>query len=147
MLFWVLIGVDPGRRKVPPPLLVLIMFAAMGLHAFFGVILLQSSTLIAPDWYSSVHPAWAGSLLADQHLGAGIAWAFGELPAAVVLVILVRQWIRADQREQARLDRAADRAHAAGEEDELARYNAFLSQAAAQTHQPASADRGGSDGV
>ncbi|GAA5179818.1 cytochrome c oxidase assembly protein [Rugosimonospora acidiphila] len=131
LLFWVLIGIDPGRRTLPQPVLVLVHFAAMIFHAFFGVILLQSKTVIAPGWYSSVHPSWAPSLLSDQHLGAGIAWAFGEIPAAVVFGILVFRWIRSDEREQVRFDRAADRAQAAGEEDELARYNAFL-QAAAQ---------------
>jgi cytochrome c oxidase assembly factor CtaG len=130
LLFWVLIGVDPGRRRVPPALLTLVHFMAMVAHAFFGFVLLQSTTIIAADWYTSVHPSWAQPLLADQRLGAGLAWAFGEIPAAVVLLLLVRQWIRSDEREQARLDRAADRAEASGEEDELARYNAFLAAAA-----------------
>ena len=85
-----------------------------------------------PDWYTSVHPDWASSLLQDQKLGAGIAWAFGEIPAAVVMILLVRQWIDADQREQRRIDRAADRAEATGEDDDLARYNAFLAAAGEQ---------------
>ncbi len=45
------------------------------------------------------------------------------------MILLVRQWIRSDQREQARLDRSADRAEATGEADDLARYNAFLAAA------------------
>ncbi|MDG4785017.1 cytochrome c oxidase assembly protein [Micromonospora sp. WMMD1102] len=139
LLFWVLIGVDPGRPRLPPPLLVIIHFAAMMAHGFFGLVLMQSTTVLAPDWYTAVHPDWASSLLADQRLGAGIAWAFGELPAAIVMIILLRQWIRADQREQARLDRAADRADATGEEDDLARYNAFL-------HAAAHVDGGGAPG-
>jgi cytochrome c oxidase assembly factor CtaG len=130
LLFWALIGVDPGRRQLPQPVLVLVHFASMIFHAFFGVILLQANTIIAPDWYGSVHPSWAPSLLSDQHLGAGIAWAFGEIPAAVVFAILVLRWIKSDEREQARIDRAADRAEAAGEDDALARYNAFLQQVA-----------------
>ncbi|WP_239133537.1 cytochrome c oxidase assembly protein [Rugosimonospora africana] len=138
LLFWVLIGIDPGRRQFPQPVLVLVHFAAMVFHAFFGVILLQSNTVISADWYTSVHPSWAPSLLSDQRLGASIAWAFGEIPAAVVFGILVLRWIRSDEREQARLDRAADRAQATGEEDELARYNAFLQRAA-----EADARRGG----
>ena len=129
LLFWVLIGVDPGRRRVHPALLTLVHFLAMAAHAFFGFVLLQSTSVIAPDWYSAVHPAWAAPLLDDQHLGAGLAWAFGELPAAAILLLLVRQWVRSDEREQARLDRAADRADASGEEDDLARYNAFLAAA------------------
>jgi cytochrome c oxidase assembly factor CtaG/putative copper export protein len=135
LLFWVLIGVDPGRRPIHPALLTMVHFLAMAAHAFFGFVLLQSTTVIAAGWYSSVHPAWASGLLADQHAGAGLAWAFGELPAVAVAMLLVRQWIRSDEREQIRLDRAADRAAAVGEDDDLARYNAFLAVAAAQARQ------------
>ncbi|KAB1911676.1 bifunctional copper resistance protein CopD/cytochrome c oxidase assembly protein [Micromonospora sp. AMSO31t] len=132
LLFWVLIGIDPGRPRIPHPFLVLIHLAAMMAHGFFGLALMQTTTVIAPDWYTSVHPGWASSLLDDQKLGAGIAWAFGEIPAAVVMILLVRQWIQADQREQRRLDRAADRAEATGEDDDLTRYNAFLAAAGEQ---------------
>ncbi|MGC4821785.1 cytochrome c oxidase assembly protein [Micromonospora sp. DT63] len=138
LLFWVLVGVDPGRRRLPHPLLVIIHLASMMAHGFFGLVLMQTTTVIAPDWYTAVHPTWASSLLADQKLGAGIAWAFGELPAVVVMIVLIRQWIRADQREQARLDRAADRAEATGEEDDLARYNAFLAAAGRAESDPRS---------
>ncbi|MEU2610246.1 cytochrome c oxidase assembly protein [Micromonospora sp. NPDC007271] len=129
LLFWVLIGVDPGRPRIPHPILVIIHLAAMMAHGFFGLVLMQTTSILAPDWYTAVHPTWASPLAVDQKLGASIAWAFGEIPAAVVMILLVRQWIRADQREQARLDRAADRAQATGEDDELSRYNAFLAAA------------------
>ncbi|WP_229402717.1 cytochrome c oxidase assembly protein, partial [Micromonospora okii] len=74
LLFWVLIGVDPGRRRVPHPILVLVHLAAMMAHGFFGLVLMQTTTVIAPDWYLAVHPGWASSLIEDQRLGAGIAW-------------------------------------------------------------------------
>ncbi|MGK5682940.1 cytochrome c oxidase assembly protein [Actinoplanes sp. URMC 104] len=106
LLFWVLIGADPGRRRVHPALLTLVHLLAMVAHAFFGFVLLQSTTVIAAGWYTAVHPSWASSLLDDQHLGAALAWAFGELPGVVVMLLLVRQWIRSDEREQARVDRA-----------------------------------------
>lgn len=140
LLFWVLIGVDPGRRRIHPALLSIVHFLAMAAHAFFGFVLLLSTTIIGQDWYTSVHPTWAPSLISDQHLGAGLAWAFGEIPAGVVLLLLVRQWMRSDEREAARLDRAADRAEVSGEEDELARYNKFLAAAAA--HDRALKERG-----
>jgi cytochrome c oxidase assembly factor CtaG/putative copper export protein len=140
LLFWTLIGIDPGRRPMPQPVLVLVHFASMAFHAFFGVILLQATSIIAPDWFAGVHPPWASSLLSDQRLGAGIAWAFGEIPAAVVFGILIMRWVRSDEREQARLDRAAARAEATGEEDDLARYNAFLAQAAAEARRAQGVD-------
>jgi putative copper resistance protein D len=132
LLMWVLIGVDPGRRRIHPALLAIVHFLAMAAHAFFGFVLLSETTIIGQDWYTSVHPIWAQSLASDQRLGAGLAWAFGEVPAAIVLLVLVKQWMGSDAREAARVDRAADRAEATGEEDELARYNAFLAAAAAQ---------------
>jgi cytochrome c oxidase assembly factor CtaG/putative copper export protein len=143
LLFWVLIGVDPGRRRVHPALLTVVHLLAMVSHAFFGFVLLQSTTVIAAGWYTAVHPPWAEALLADQRLGASLAWAFGEIPAVIIMLVLVRQWIRSDEREQARLDRAADRAERHGEQDELARYNAYLT-ATAQRRSPGNHD--GADG-
>ncbi|WP_412540648.1 cytochrome c oxidase assembly protein [Longispora sp. K20-0274] len=126
LFFWVIVGIDPGRRQVSHPVLILIHFGGMVFHAFFGVILMQAQSLIADDWFSLVRPPWMTDPLADQYLGAGITWSFGEIPSAIVFVILVIQWIRADEREQRRLDRAADRAAAGGEDDEWVRYNEYL---------------------
>jgi putative copper resistance protein D len=126
VLTWALVGIDPGRRRWSPPLLMLILFAAMVFHAFFGVAMMMTQGVIGESWYSVVHPSWAASLASDQSLGAGIAWAFGEVPAAALMIVLMRQWMVADEREQRRVDRAADRAEADGSEDELARYNAYL---------------------
>ncbi|GAA1820488.1 cytochrome c oxidase assembly protein [Planosporangium flavigriseum] len=129
LFFWVVIGVDPGRRQLPHPVLILVHFASMSFHAFFGMALMLTSGLLAASWFGALHPAWRASLASDQTVAAGIAWAFGEIPAAAVMVVLVVQWVRADEREQRRLDRAADRAEAGGAEDDLARYNAFLKSA------------------
>jgi cytochrome c oxidase assembly factor CtaG len=116
--------------------LILVHFASMSFHAFFGVALMLQTSLFAESWFGAFHPTWRASLATDQHLAAGIAWAFGEIPAAAVMAILVAQWIRADEREQRRLDRAADRADADGTDDDLARYNAFLRAANTQAPRP-----------
>jgi cytochrome c oxidase assembly factor CtaG len=54
-------------------------------------------------------PPWGPDPLTGLRTGGGIAWAIGEAPAVLVALILFRQWIRDDEREQRRLDRAADR--------------------------------------
>jgi putative copper resistance protein D len=61
-------------------------------------------------------------LLEDQTAGASFAWAFGELPGVIVLVILLYQWSRDDDRQARRQDRQADRDNDA----ELAAYNRML---------------------
>ncbi len=112
LFFWVLIGVDPAPRTVPYPLRVVLLFASMVFHAFFGVAIMQSTGLIAPDWYAELARPWGPSTLDDQHTGGGIAWAFGEIPSLLVAAALLYSWARSDEREGRRLDRAADRAEA-----------------------------------
>ncbi|MQA62164.1 MAG: copper resistance protein CopD [Actinophytocola sp.] len=134
VFFWPLIGVDPAPRRLPPLGRLGLMFAAMPFHAFFGVILMNSQTVIAEDFYRSLDLPWVGDLLTDQNLGGGIAWASGELPALLVLIALMVQWAQADERAGRRMDRKA----AAGGEDDLAAYNAMLKQLADQGSDPRS---------
>jgi cytochrome c oxidase assembly factor CtaG/putative copper export protein len=110
LFYWSLVGVDPGPHRPPYPLRLLLMLMATGLHALFAVALLSSNTLIAAGYYHSLQRPWGGSLLDDQHLGAGIGWAFGEVPILAVCAILFVQWWRHDQREAAAIDRELDRA-------------------------------------
>jgi cytochrome c oxidase assembly factor CtaG len=102
------------------------VFASLPFHAFFGVILMSTQTVIGEPFYSGLALPWTADLLADQRLGGGIAWATGELPLLVVLVALLMQWSRADEREAKRADRRAD---ADGDAD-LNAYNAMLRQLA-----------------
>ena len=126
LFFYVIVGVDPNPRKVPHIVRIIILFAAMSIHAFFSIALLSTSTLVDGGFYSTLHRVWNTDLLADQHLGGAIGWAMGEVPILLALVATFIQWTRADRRESVRIDRAADRAEAMGEDDELAKYNQYL---------------------
>ena len=106
--FWLLIGVDPPPKPVPHPVRVLMLFVTMVFHAIFGLAIMQSTKLLASDWYTTLARDWGPSPLDDQRVGGGIAWAAGELPAAFVLAVIVAQWIRADGREQRRIERHAE---------------------------------------
>ncbi|WP_233358616.1 bifunctional copper resistance protein CopD/cytochrome c oxidase assembly protein [Thermomonospora amylolytica] len=136
LFFWVLIGSGPQPRRVPHAAKLVVLLATMPFHAFFGIALMSLSRPIAEGWYRSVHPEWAGSILADQHSGGAIAWGFGEIPTFIVLLALVGQWFLDDERTARRKDRQADRAVARQEEDELAAYNARLA-ALAERDRPA----------
>ncbi|MBO3736568.1 cytochrome c oxidase assembly protein [Actinoplanes flavus] len=133
LFFSAVIGVDPSPRRTPYPLRMVLVFAAMVLHAFLGVALMLSNTPLAAEWFASLDRPWGPSPLADLRLGGGMAWSFGEVPMAIVLAALLRQWMTADEREARRRDRVADRAEAQGQEDaELAAYNAMLAGLAAR---------------
>ena len=128
LFFHVIIGVDPNPRKVPHIVRIIILFAAMSVHAFFSIALLSTSTLLDGGYFAALHRTWNTDLLVDQHLGGSIGWAMGEIPILLALVATFIQWVRDDSREAKRIDRAAERAEAMGEDDELAEYNKYLAQ-------------------
>ncbi|KKE99696.1 cytochrome c oxidase assembly protein [Mycolicibacterium obuense] len=124
LFYWVVIGVDPTPRPLPPIAKLAMVFASLPLHAFFGVVLMGTNTAIGGDFYRSLALPWHTDLLADQRLGGAIAWAAGEVPLVVVLIALFVQWRRTDDRTARRLDRAADR----DDDADLAAYNAMLAE-------------------
>ncbi|RZQ59627.1 cytochrome c oxidase assembly protein [Amycolatopsis suaedae] len=124
VFYWPLVGVDPAPRRLPPLGRLGMMFASMPFHAFFGVILMNMQTVVGEQFYLSLRLPWTDDLLTEQRLGGGIAWAAGEVPVLLVLLALLVQWARADEREARRRDRRED---ATGDAD-LAAYNAMLKQ-------------------
>ncbi|WP_238413195.1 cytochrome c oxidase assembly protein [Saccharothrix deserti] len=126
VFFWLVAGVDRPPRPLPHLARLGLLFAVMPFHAFFGVILMNTQSVIAETYYRQLSLTWVPDLLTDQRLGGGIAWATGELPMLVVVVALLRQWAAADRREAARLDRHLD----SGDDDRLAAYNAMLADLA-----------------
>jgi len=126
LFYWVVIGIDPTPRPLPPIAKLGMVFASLPLHAFFGVVLMGTNSVIGGTFYRSLQLPWHTDLLGDQRLGGAIAWAAGEVPLVVVLIALFVQWSRSDNRTARRLDRAADR----DDDADLAAYNAMLAELA-----------------
>ena len=120
----VLIGIDPGPRRPPYPLRVLIILVTFGFHALFSVSLMASNTVLARSWYSVLDRPWGASLADDQYLGASLGWALGDYPLAILAGALIASWVAADRRERRRLDRKADRD---GDRDRR-EYNDYLAR-------------------
>jgi putative copper resistance protein D len=131
LFFWSLIGVDPGPKRPPFLARMVIMLVVMPLHSFFSIALMTTSTVLAEEYYGGLLRPYATDLLDDQHLGAAIGWATGEVPMLIVMAAMFIQWMRADERDAKRLDRRQERAAATGQgTDELADYNAYLASLA-----------------
>jgi cytochrome c oxidase assembly factor CtaG/putative copper export protein len=138
LFYWIVVGVDPTPRPIPPLAKVAVVFASLPLHAFFGVVMMGTRKVLGADYYQSLGLSWHTDLLGDQRLGGGIAWAAGEIPLVIVMIALLVQWARSDARTARRLDRAAER----DDNAELAAYNAMLAELArreapGRSHQPA----------
>ncbi|WP_211320968.1 cytochrome c oxidase assembly protein [Arthrobacter livingstonensis] len=129
LYFWGILGVDPsprqagrGLRSISGEVLpVLELAATTPFHAFFGVVVMMSTTLLV-HFYATPMPGWNIMPLADQGVGGGIAWGFTEFPTLLVLGALVLKWQRSDARKTAAADRRAARV---GDVD-LDDYNSYL---------------------
>jgi cytochrome c oxidase assembly factor CtaG len=124
LFVWVMVGIDPGPRRWSPLMLLVILFATVSFHAFFGVALTGSSTLLAPDFFQALGLPWAPAPLADQRTAGEIAWGVGEGPTLVLAVVVAVQWFRSETRDAVRQDRQADRDGDA----ELTAYNEHLAR-------------------
>jgi cytochrome c oxidase assembly factor CtaG len=85
------------------------VFLMLPFHAFLGVTIMDSSIVLAGDWYESFHRTWGPTPLEDQNIGGGIMWASGDVIAVIVLAALFVQWFAQSQREARREDRRLDR--------------------------------------
>jgi len=122
-----LIGTDPGTNRPSYPLRLVLLFATMVFHAFFGLSLANLSVLLAAEHYGRLGLSWWVDALADQQIGGFVTWGIGEAPTLVLAVIMAMMWARADEKVAVRLDRQADRTGDA----ELAAYNRMLAERAA----------------
>ncbi|MDQ4021370.1 MAG: bifunctional copper resistance protein CopD/cytochrome c oxidase assembly protein [Actinomycetota bacterium] len=124
--YWLIVGIDPAPRRLPYLGKLGLLVAAMPFHAFFGISLMGSDTVIGGDFYRVLALPFVPDLLADQRVAGAMAWSLGEIPMVVVLVALLVQWARSDAREARRFDRRAE----SDGETELVAYNALLAQLA-----------------
>jgi putative copper resistance protein D len=122
LFFHVIVGIDPNPRKVHHLVRVVMLLAAMSIHAFFSVALMSANNLLDGGYYQLLERPWATDLLADQKTGAAIGWAMGEIPIVVALIATFIQWVRTDAREAKRADK-----HSVAD---LAEYNAYLERLA-----------------
>ena len=124
LFFHVIVGIDPNPRRVHHLVRVVMLLAAMSIHAFFSVALMSSSTLIDGGYFALLERPWATDLLSDQKVGAAIGWAMGEIPIVVSLIATFIQWMRSDAREASRADKRSA--------VDLAEYNEYLRKLSSQ---------------
>lgn len=97
------------------------MFVEMALHAFFGVIVIMASVPLVRA-FQHPPPSWGVDVMGDQAVAGALAWSYGELPALIVLLIVLRRWFISDTRAARARDRRVDR----DGDGELDAYNEYL---------------------
>ncbi len=126
LFVWSLVGIDPGPQRPGYPFRVIILLASLGFHAFFGISMMSTTTVLAADWWHALGMRDDAALLADQLRGGSIAWAAGDLPSLLLGLALIVSWVTDDSRKARQHDRQADRDGDA----ELRRHNERLAELA-----------------
>jgi cytochrome c oxidase assembly factor CtaG len=157
LYFLPLVGREPIKWKVPYPLRLFLLFIAMPVDAFTGVVLGSYQT----DPFAAMAPrSWGPSAVNDLHQGGAVMWIGGAAIMFVVIMVTFFAWAREPRSsaamgwlEVARRSAMADRigeavpaapatiqaqARPAGQstrpadvddsDDQLAAYNAYLAR-------------------
>jgi len=135
LFFWPLLGLDPLPNRWPYPGRALLMVLSVPFHTVLGLTIMQDKTLLAGDYYPSLHLAWSNPR-SDQVTAGGILWAGGELISVLMLGVLIIQWMRQSEREARRVDRALDRAEAEQARAAVAAATKITEEAAAGRPRP-----------
>nr|WP_231699768.1 MULTISPECIES: cytochrome c oxidase assembly protein [Corynebacterium] len=122
IFYWVVIGVDAAPRQLSPFMKMLVLFAVVTFHVWFGIAMMQMANPLNEDFYRSLNLPFEVDLLADQHLGGALTWGLGEIPLLIVTAAHGVQWLRTDRKQAARYDRHEERSG----DEELRAYNDML---------------------
>ena len=122
MFALVLVGQDPIPYRPPHFMRLVLLIATMVYHAFVGVTIMGMDTLLEASWFGNMGRPWGASAIEDQQTGGALMWGIGELPTAILAVVVAIQWAMDGRRENRRVDREADRTGDA----ELEAYNEMM---------------------
>ncbi|NEM06313.1 cytochrome c oxidase assembly protein [Geodermatophilus normandii] len=128
LFFGPILAQDPWPRQVGHGGRMLELLIPMPLHAFFGVAIMMSSSLVVRT-FADPPAGWGVDPLADQNTAGSIAWSFGEVPTVLVMLVVLASWMGSEDRRGRRMDRAAVRT----DDAELEAYNARLRQLSARS--------------
>ena len=105
--FWTRLRVDPTPREdhhlvsFGISLTEVIVDAALGLVLWLG-------PLRAAGFYDALARTWGPDRRTDQIIGAGVLWVGGDLAGLPFVGVLLRRWMRDDERQAERIDRELD---------------------------------------
>ena len=56
LFYWVVIGVDPGPRRLGYPARLVLLMASLVIHSFFAVPMMMTEVPMVAEWYALVTP-------------------------------------------------------------------------------------------
>lgn len=108
-----LLGVDARPSTLAMGLTLAIGCLELAVNAVPGAVLRMRRSLVSGYFDQRQLHSWSPSHLADQHTTGSMLWVVAELLVVPFLLIVFRQWLRADARDAAAMDIVLDAEYAA----------------------------------
>ncbi len=113
LFWWPMLGRDPSPWRVSHPVRLAALLIQMAQGAFLGVAIMNAQVPLYA-YYAGLHLPWM-STMADQQLAGAIMWGAEEPAFLVAALVVIFDWMRAEEQATARLDARLDREeHALG---------------------------------
>jgi cytochrome c oxidase assembly factor CtaG len=115
VFFWTLLRVDPVPKAYPYVVSLWITAGEVVGDAVLGLSVVASNSLLAGPYFHALARPWGPSLSADQVLGGGVLWIFGDIVGLPFLAAQLIQMIREDEADARVIDAELDARDAAAD--------------------------------
>ena len=144
LFWWPVVGPDPSPWRMRPAAKVLYVGLQMPQNTFLAVAIAMSSVPLYSHYVTQLR-SWGPTPLEDQQLAGSLMWLGGDLVFIAVVILLVLDWMRDDERLTVGEDRRLAPEEAALRERE-ARLAARLAAEASGASTTSAGDGGGLTG-
>ena len=111
LFWWPAVGLDPSPWRMSHPVRAMYLFLQMPQNTFLALAIYSASVPLYAH-YANLQLGWGPGALLDQQLAGGLMWIVGDVVFISSMALVVRGWMRSEERDNARLERraAVDRA-------------------------------------
>lgn len=108
LIVFPLVGADDTSSSMAVGLSLGIGVFELALDAVPGIVLRLNTHLVTSYFDVRAANSWAPDALRDQQIAGAILWSVAELIDLPFLVLVYRRWLKADERDAARIDTVLD---------------------------------------
>ncbi len=112
MFWWQVIGADPTPWRMPHPIRMLYVFLQMPQNSFLALSIYNTERVLYSHYETTLR-TWGPSPLEDQQLAGITMWVVGDLLFLAAVGFVIAGWVKHEEREAKRQDRARAREKAA----------------------------------
>jgi putative copper resistance protein D len=132
LFWWPVVGPDPSPWRMTPAMKVVYVGLQMPQNTFLAVAITMAASPLYNHYVTTIR-SWGPTPLEDQQMAGGIMWLGGDFAFLAVVILLVLQWMRVEDRRTAGEDRRLEAERAAIR----ARSEALAARRAAEGAPPA----------